>query len=585
MEEIIEGLMRAAGGDFSAQVELSEDNDIFDSIAIGFNMMADDLKVLTNELTRTNQTLRQEIAERKKAEKAQRSSERKYRQLFDNASENIAMVDQEGTFILMNNAMAKSLGGTPGEFSGKTIQYVFPKNVADERMLEISKVFETGKADVSEAMIPLHDGEHCFQTSRQPVRNESGDITGVLILASDITEEKQAKEQQKKLQEQLNQSQKMEAIGRLAGGVAHDFNNVLCVITGNAALTLKDPSVGEPLRKSIEEISVAADRAADLTRQLLTFSRKQVIAPKVIDLSQLVESMHPMLLRLIGEDIILKTLPKEQLGRVRIDPSQVQQIVLNLAINARDAMPDGGELFIETADIRLDENYCEKHANVTPGSYVMLAVSDTGIGMDSETQSMIFEPFFTTKEQGHGTGLGLATVFGIVEQNGGRVEVYSEPEEGTSFKLYFPSVDEPAESLIPPPVPEAPAGKETVLVVEDEDMVRRMAMRLLKSLGYTVLAVGSGKEALALAKSHEGPIDLLLTDVVMPRMNGRELATKITKIRPEIKVLYASGYTKNVIARHGVLDEGVQFVSKPYTLEMIGVRVRDVLDEDESKKA
>jgi two-component system cell cycle sensor histidine kinase/response regulator CckA len=405
-----------------------------------------------------------------------------------------------------------------------------------------------------------------------------GGDKAIMAAFVDDTERKMAEQDKAKLEEQYRHSQKMEAVGRLAGGVAHDFNNVLCSITGNASLVLTDLSADDPLHERIEGISKAAERAADLTRQLLAFSRKQVIEPKVIDLSQMVESLHTMLVRLIGEDVILKTVPQERLGRVRVDPGQIEQIVLNLAINARDAMPTGGDLLIETADVTLEDDYCEMHTNARPGPYVMLAVSDTGHGMSAEIRDKIFEPFFTTKELGQGTGLGLATVFGIVEQNGGRIEVYSEPGQGSTFKVYFPRVGESAEPLDRPQGAQIPGGSETVLVVEDDKMVRRLAQMLLEHLGYQVLSAGSGAEAIALAQQHETPIHLLLTDVVMPRINGRELAESLTGLQPGLKVIFTSGYTHNVIAQQGVLDEGVQFIAKPYTLGTLATKVRQVLD-------
>ncbi len=387
-----------------------------------------------------------------------------------------------------------------------------------------------------------------------------------------------AEEEKAKLEEQYRHSQKMEAVGRLAGGVAHDFNNILCAITGNAGLALDSISKGDPLRELVEDISAAADRASGLTRQLLAFSRKQVIAPRVVDLRDLVYKTHSMLKRLIGEDIDLQFIAPEDLGRVKIDPTQVEQVLLNLAVNARDAMPEGGKLVIELAEVVLGEDYCTTHAGTIPGHYVMLAVSDTGRGMSVEVRDKIFEPFFTTKELGQGSGFGLATVFGIVKQNHGRIEVYSEKGQGTSFKIYFPSITQKAQDLEELDVSEFVGGDETVLVVEDEDMVRKLAEKLLKRLGYEVLCAKSAADAVILSDTYDGTIHLLLTDVIMPGMNGRELATKLELARPQMKVLYTSGYTHNVIAHHGVLDEGVAFLSKPYSLETIASGVREVLD-------
>ncbi len=379
---------------------------------------------------------------------------------------------------------------------------------------------------------------------------------------------------------QLLQAQKLDALGRLSGGIAHDFNNMLTAITGNVELMLLDIADHPELRESAEEIQKAAEQAAELTGQLLTFSRKQVIAPEVIDLNRGVGRLRPMLRRLIGENIELRIVTEDALGRVRADPSQIEQIVLNLAINARDAMPDGGSMVIETANVTLSDEHCLELSGACPGPYVMLAVSDTGVGMDAETRSKIFDPFFTTKELGLGTGLGLATVHGILGQHGGCIEVESEPGEGTTIKAYFHRVSEEASAISKPKSATRRGGQETVLIAEDDEMVRTLAVRLLVSLGYQVLPAGSGADALTIAKTHEGPIALLLTDVVMPRMNGRELAEELVAVRPEIKVLYTSGYTHDVISHHGVLDQGIHFVAKPYSLDALAARVREVIDEE-----
>jgi nitrogen-specific signal transduction histidine kinase/ActR/RegA family two-component response regulator len=394
----------------------------------------------------------------------------------------------------------------------------------------------------------------------------------------DITARKQAEQEKEQLLEQLHQAQKMESVGRLAGGVAHDFNNMLCAVTGQVDLALDEPSVTDHLRRLMMGVLQAAERAAGLTRQLLAFSRKQVIEPRVVDLSELVQRLAPMLRRLIGEDVVLRTVPQPQLGRVKVDPGLVEQIVLNLAVNARDAMPDGGELLIETCNVELNAEYCRRYTNVSPGAYVMLAVSDTGIGIHEEIRDRIFEPFFTTKRPDQGTGLGLAMVFGIVEQNQGRIEVYSEPGRGTTFKVYFPQTYEQAESDESRRTGRSLDGNETVLLVEDEPMVRALAVELLRSRGYEILAVGSGEEALAVAGQHDGAIDLLLTDVIMPGMNGGELAATLGRQRPQMKVLFTSGHTENVIAHHGVLYEGVEFLSKPYSRDSLLTRVREVLE-------
>ncbi|MCA9664368.1 MAG: PAS domain S-box protein [Myxococcales bacterium] len=415
-------------------------------------------------------------------------------------------------------------------------------------------------------------------------RELGGDVINLLEFASATLsrtlERKAAEEQKRALEERLRQSQKLEAIGRLAGGVAHDFNNMLCAIIGYADILSDSATADKATRDAIDQINIAADRAAELTGQLLAFSRKQMVEPKVVGLGSIIKRLHPMLSRLIGEHIVLRTTIAPRLGRVRIDPSQVEQIVLNLAVNARDAMPRGGELAIETSDVILDAAYCRTRADVTPGNYVLLAVSDTGDGMSAQTQARLFEPFFTTKELGRGTGLGLSTVYGIVEQSGGSIEVDSELGRGTSFKVYFPRVDAELAPKTGPGRRGYADGSETVLVVEDEKIVRTLASRLIARLGYNVLQAASGDEALKLVEKHDGTIDLLMTDVVMPGMNGRDLAERVVERLPHIKVLYSSGYTQDVIASHGVIDEDVRFIAKPYTLRSLAERIREVLDGD-----
>jgi len=373
--------------------------------------------------------------------------------------------------------------------------------------------------------------------------------------------------------------QKMEAIGQLAGGVAHDFNNLLTVINGFGELLAVRLEPTDPRRALVEEILKAGERAAALTQQLLAFSRRQVMVVQVVDLNEVVADTERMLRRLIGEDVELITLPDPELGRVRADPRQLQQVILNLAVNARDAMPHGGKLTIETANVELDETYARQHAAITPGAYVMLAVSDTGHGMDAETRSRIFEPFFTTKEQGKGTGLGLAMVYGIVKQSNGDIWVYSEPGQGTTFKLYFPRVDD-AERPAPPGAPqEIPHGTETILLVEDEPQVRALARRVLEACGYTVLEAARGDEALQCCQQHAEPIHLLLTDVVMPGMGGPAVARLMARVHPEIKVLYMSGYTDAAVARHGMLEAGAALLQKPFTPTTLAQQVRRVLDD------
>jgi signal transduction histidine kinase/ActR/RegA family two-component response regulator len=382
-------------------------------------------------------------------------------------------------------------------------------------------------------------------------------------------------------EEQLQQAQKLEAIGRLAGGIAHDFNNLLTVIMGYSGLVMRS-KVEKQTRERIEEINKAATRASSLTRQLLAFSRKQVLKPEVLDINSLVESTGKMLRRLIGEDVEMITSLKPGVGKINADPGQIEQVLINLIVNARDAMKDGGKITIETANVELDPAYSDMHITVTPGSYVMLAVSDTGIGMDAETKSHIFEPFFTTKEVGKGTGLGLSMIYGIVKQSGGNIWVYSEPGKGTTFKIYLPRVQAVSTETISlskhTDVARA-LSTETILLVEDEEMVRKLASDILRDKGYQVLVAKTGEEAVRICKEYGGPIHLMLTDVVMPEMNGRKLAENVSEIQQNMKVVYMSGYTDDSIIHHGVLAPGTNFIEKPFTSETLTSKIRQVLEK------
>ena len=371
----------------------------------------------------------------------------------------------------------------------------------------------------------------------------------------------------------------MEAVGRLAGGVAHDFNNVLTAITGYSELLLDELQPGDPKRQDVEEIKAAGLRAAALTRQLLAFSRKQVLQTRVLDVNDVVRGLEKMLRRLLGEDVKVELALEAALGAVRADPGQLEQVIVNLAVNSRDAMPGGGLLTLETANVELDEAYVNSHAGASPGRHVMLAVTDTGIGMDAETRSQIFEPFFTTKERGKGTGLGLSVVYGIVKQSGGSVWVYSEPGRGTTFKVYLPRVDEPVEGLeLESAVQPVAGGTETVLVAEDDPAVREIVADVLTRKGYRVLRAPDGQTALEMARAAAGEIHLLVTDIVMPGMTGRQLAEAFAIARPGVRVLYMSGYTDGAVVRQGVLAEGLPFLQKPFTPNALALKVREVLD-------
>lgn len=379
-------------------------------------------------------------------------------------------------------------------------------------------------------------------------------------------------------QEKLLQSMTMESIGRLAGGVAHDFNNLLTVIIGNTALAMMKLRSDDPLYKILREVEKAAESAAALTRQLLTFARKQMIEPRVLDLNDLISNLQRMLVRLIGEDIELQVLGENPLRAVKIDPSQLEQVLINLVVNSRDSMPDGGKLTIETSSAELDDTYCAQHPDVQPGRYALLAVSDTGHGMSADVKEHLFEPFFTTKPNGIGTGLGLATIYGVVKQAGGAIEVYSELGHGTTFKIYLPCVDHDGKvSVRQGQELGLPGGNETVMLVEDEPQVRDLTCRVLSELGYSVLQAGNGADAIALADNYKEHIDLLITDVVMPGMNGRELSECLMRLHPEMRVLFTSGYSEDAIAHHGIVETGIHFVGKPYTLLALASKIRELL--------
>jgi two-component system cell cycle sensor histidine kinase/response regulator CckA len=498
--------------------------------------------------------------------------------ILKSAGEGIYGLEPDGATIFINPAAEGMTGWAPGELSGKLLHETLHHTRPDGTPYpaEECPVFQTlkdGKARriVDEVFWRKDGTSFPVEYTSTPVL-EGDRLVGAVVTFSDVTE-------RKRLEEQLRQSQKLESVGLLAGGVAHDFNNLLTVIIGYSDLTRHQLGENDPLRQNINEIRKAAERASGLTRQLLAFSRKQLLQPKVLDLTSTVAEMDKMLQRLIGEDVHLATILDPQLKKVKADPGQIEQVLMNLAVNARDAMPGGGKLTIETKNVYLDEAYARGHATVTPGLYVMLAVSDTGHGMDAQTMEHIFEPFFTTKEQGKGTGLGLSTVFGIVKQSGGNIWVYSEPGHGTTFKVYFPAIAEEGDSIEPDvATPEVPRGTETILVVEDEEAVRFLLQAILEDEGYKVLAATSGVGALNVCKEHEGPIHLVMTDVVMPEMSGRQLVERLTGRCGDAKVLYMSGYTDNAIVHHRVLEPGVEFLQKPFTPDAVVRKVRDVLD-------
>ncbi len=513
-----------------------------------------------------------DITERLRAEQALRNSEQSYRSLVDGVRDVIFALSPGGEVTSLNPAFEEMTGFPPAEWVGRPFEaFVHPDDVPLALDL-FGRVLQGEPRPTIQFRILTRAGTYRVAEFSATAQLRDGRLTGILGIGRDVTE-------RLGLEQQLRQAQKMEAVGRLAGGIAHDFNNILTAITGHADLLLEDLGHHDPRRADVDEIRRSAERAAGLTRQLLAFSRQQVLQPKVVDLNALVLDMDKLLRRLIGEDVELATVLDPTLGRVTADPGQLEQVIVNLAVNARDAMPQGGKLTLETRNIDLDSSYTLEHSLVKPGPYVQLTVSDSGIGMDEETQAHAFEPFFTTKPRGQGTGLGLAMVYGTVKQSGGFIWVYSEPGRGATFKIYLPRVDAPVESAAPPaPVERPPRGSETVLLAEDEPAVRAIARQALERQGYTVLAAPSGADALALAAQHGATIHLLLTDVVMPGISGRDLADRLTAQRPGIRVLYISGYTDNAIVRHGMLEPGLAYLQKPFRPDALVRKVREVLD-------
>jgi two-component system cell cycle sensor histidine kinase/response regulator CckA len=545
--------------------------------------------VLKDKLGRLTPAIERELREckeraaRRQAEGALRESEARFRTLYDSGIIGITIADVHGNILDANDAYLNMIGYSREELVRGAIRWaeLTPPEFGHLAARSVEQLQASGIAPPWETESFRKDG------SRVPVMVGVAmlDYPKCIAITADLTARKQAEAGLARVEEalrqsegQLRQAQKMEAVGRLAGGVAHDFNNVLSVILSYGELIIGDLKPSDPLRADIEEIRKAASRAAGLTRQLLMFSRQQVVEPKVVDLHEVLMGMDKMLQRILGEDVDLVSMPPKSVGRVKVDPSHIEQVILNLVVNARDAMPTGGKLTIETANVVLDEGYAQAHVPAKAGPHVMMAVSDTGTGMDRETQARIFEPFFTTKEMGKGTGLGLSTVFGIVQQSGGNIWVYSEPGKGTTFKVYLPRVDEEVDSIRLQVAPATLGGSETVLLVEDEEQVRTIVQSILRRQGYRVIPAQHAGEALLLCESHPGPIELLLTDVVMPQMSGPELATRLAVTRPEMKVLCMSGYTDDSIVRHGVLESGVAFLQKPITPASLATKVREVLD-------
>ena len=519
---------------------------------------------------------------RKRAEVALRRSDARFRAAVEGSLDAMAILaavrDGSGhvtdfTVAELNLNAERLLGRPRDQIVSRRLGELWP-GVSLSPFLERSvAVMEAREALEEEVTVALPDlPPRWVQHQIVPLED------GVAIAFRDTTLRHDEEEDLHRREELLRQAQKMEAVGRLAGGIAHDFNNLLTVIRGHGELVLRRLEGDHPLRRNLQEIGLAAERASALTHQLLAFSRKQVLQPRTLDLGEVLDRMESLLRRLIGEDVQLVIRRRGPLGSVRADPAQMEQVIVNLAVNARDAMPTGGALTIELGNAALDETYTRGHPTVTPGPQVVLSVTDTGHGMDAETRSRIFEPFFTTKEPGKGTGLGLATVYGIVQQSEGFIWVYSEPGRGTTFKIYLPRVDQPAEPLHPRPSASAVHGKETVLLVEDEAPLRSLLHELLESFGYRVLEAPAGADALRVAQEHAGTIDLLLSDIVMPQMTGRELADRLSRHRPGIKVLFMSGYAAGSAPQHEV-PSGAAYIEKPFTADALAGMMREVLEQ------
>ena len=515
--------------------------------------------------------------QRRHAEAALRASEERFRALVENSSDALLLLDAEGRVTYMTSSSSRQFGWRPDQMVGRSIfDFVHPDDTDTVTARMTEAIRNPGRRVTQEVRFRHADGSWRTMEGIGVNRLDDPSVGAIVVNARDITD-------RRKLEEQLRMSQKMEAVGQLAGGVAHDFNNLLTAILGYCNLMLDDMKPDDPLRVDLDEIRAAGERAAALTRQLLAFSRRQMLQPQIVDLNAVVQQLEKLLRRLISEDVELSISLASDLMTVRVDPASIEQILVNLAVNARDAMPLGGRLTIETANIDLDETYAVTHVTMQPGRYVMLAVGDTGAGMDAATSARVFEPFFTTKEQGKGSGLGLATVYGMVKQSGGYIWVYSEPGHGTMFKVYFPPAEQRnAASAAEHPGRRTSDGKqgwETVLLVEDEAAVRALAREVLRRHGYVVLEARHGVDALRVAERHNDEIHLLITDVVMPHMSGRDLAERLSRVRPKMKVLFMSGYTDHALM-HRELTPGSAFLQKPFTPEGFARKVRSVLDAE-----
>ncbi len=527
------------------------------------------------------------VTERKKMEEALRESEKRYRLIVENMQDTITLLDMDLNYVYQSPSEIRVTGYTPEEIMKIPIERQITPDTYERGLKILAEELEREYSDnppdprrriVWDIESYRKDGSTVWiEETVSFYRDEAGKPIGILFSGRDITERKKAQEERDRLADQLLQAQKMETVGRLAGGVAHDFNNMLNVILGYIDLAKMRLNIENPLYFDLLEIEKAATRSRDLTAQLLAFSRKQVISPRIVDLNERINEAQKTITRLIGEDIDLRFYPGENLWNVKFDPVQIEQVLINLAVNARDAMPQGGKLIIETANIVVDKTFCDAHLEIAPGDYALLSISDTGTGIPREDIPFVFEPFFTTKDVGQGTGLGLATVYGIIKQNEGYISVYSEPQKGSIFKIYLPRTTEAADVLEKAPEPHTSLGSGTILLVEDDEMVLKMVSDMLEALGYMVIASENPLDALSFCEHGTNPIDLVVTDVIMPQMSGKELRDKLIAIRPDIKILFMSGYTSNIIAQHGVLEEGMQFIQKPFSIHLLAEKVKQMI--------
>lgn len=580
---LIDAAKAVSGGNLELRLETGR-QDEFGYLSTFFNLMLDRI---TNELAkrrRTNEALLEEVKKHKLAKGEIGRLRHQNELILDSAGEGIQGLDAEGLVTFLNPAAVRILGWDAAELLGRHQHEKIHHTRADGRAYpsaecRIHAALRDGRVHhVDDEVFWRGDGTSFpVEYTSTPIRDERGAVVGTVVVFRDISERRTVEEEQRKLQSQFMQAQKMESVGRLAGGVAHDFNNILSAILTFSELSLMKLEKSDPLVRYLTVIRESAERAAQLTRQLLAFSRRQVLEMKVVDLNEIAKNLMKMLTVMIGEDVGIEMAVNTPVRRILADRGQLEQILMNLAVNARDAMPAGGRLKIATADVDLDAAFARKHKEISPGAYVRLSVTDSGLGMTPEVRAKIFEPFFTTKGLGKGTGLGLATVFGIVKQHNGYIYVESEPGQGAAFEIYFPAASRGDESAPAAEKPGLRRGTETVLVVDDDRSIQTLIEAILKPLGYEVLLATDGREALQVCGEHPGKIDLLLTDVIMKGMNGKELATQLQALRPETRVIFMSGYTDDLIAPHGILEPGVNFLQKPITFAVLMRKFEEVL--------